>query len=36
MLNNLGTPSPELQINFGVLQTDAANSAIGLGSMRLE
>ena len=30
MTNNLGTPSSELQINFGVLQTDAEISATGV------
>ena len=30
MNNNLGTPSSELQINFGVLQIDTENSATGL------
>ena len=29
MINNLGTPSSKLQINFGVLQTDRENSATG-------
>ena len=29
VINNLGTPSSELQINFGVLQIDAENSATG-------
>ena len=29
MINNLGTPSSELQINFGVLQIDTENSATG-------
>ena len=36
MINNLGTPSSELQINFGVLQIDTENSATGiLGSKRM-
>ena len=30
MINNLGTPSSELQINFGELQIDTENSATGL------
>ena len=30
MINNLGTPSSELQINFGMLQIDTENSATGL------
>ena len=30
MINNLGTPSSELQINFGVLQIDTENSATGI------
>ena len=30
MINNLGTPSSELQINFDVLQIDTENSATGL------
>ena len=30
VINNLGTPSSKLQINFGVLQIDAENSATGL------
>ena len=30
MINNLGKPSFELQINFGVLQIDTENSASGL------
>ena len=30
MINNLGTPSFELQINFGVLQIDTENSATGI------
>ena len=30
MINNLGTPSFELQINFGVLQIDTENSDTGL------
>ena len=30
MINNLGTPSSEMQINFDVLQIDTENSAIGL------
>ena len=29
VINNLGTPSSELQINFGELQTDTENSATG-------
>ena len=29
MINNLGTPSSELQINFGVLQIDTENSSTG-------
>ena len=29
VINNLGTPSSELQINFGVLQIDIKNSATG-------
>ena len=29
MINNLGTPSSELQINFGVLQIDTENYAPG-------
>ena len=29
ILNNLGLPSSELQINFGVLQIDTENSATG-------
>ena len=29
-MNNPGTPSSELQINFGVLQIDTENSASGL------
>ena len=29
MINNLGTQSYELQINFGVLQIDTENSATG-------
>ena len=29
MINNLGTPPSELQINFGVLQIDTENSATG-------
>ena len=29
MINNLGTPSTELQINFGVLQIGTENSATG-------
>ena len=29
VINNLGTPSSELQINFGVLQTGTENSATG-------
>ena len=33
MINNLGTPSFELQINFGVLQIDKENSATGRQSI---
>ena len=33
MINNLGTPSSKLQINFGVLQTDTENSATGVRSV---
>ena len=29
MINNLGTTSSELQINFGMLQIDPENSATG-------
>ena len=29
VINNLDTPSPELQINFGMLQIDTENSATG-------
>ena len=29
MINNLGTPSSEQQINFGVLHIDTENSATG-------
>ena len=29
MIDNLDTPSSELQINFGVLQIDTENSATG-------
>ena len=29
MINNVGTPSSKLQINFGVLQIDIENSATG-------
>ena len=29
MINNLGTPSTELHINFGVLQINTENSAVG-------
>ena len=32
MINNLDTPSSELQINFGVLQINAENSATGVKS----
>ena len=32
VINNLGAPSSELQINFGVLQIDTENSASGLRS----
>ena len=32
MINNIGTPSFELQIDFGVLQIDIENSTIGLTS----
>ena len=28
MINNLGTPSSEMQIDFGVLKIDTENSAI--------
>ena len=30
VINNLGTPSFEMQINFGVLQIESENSATGL------
>ena len=30
VINNLGKPSSEVQINFGVLQIDTENSATGL------
>ena len=30
VINNLSTPSSELQINFGVLQIDTENSATGI------
>ena len=30
MINNLRTPSSEVQINFGVLQIDTENSATGI------
>ena len=30
VINNIGTPSCELQINFGALQIDAENSAPGI------
>ena len=30
MINNLGTPSSKVQINFGVLQIDTENSATGV------
>ena len=30
VINNLGTPSSELEINFGVLQIDAENSTTGI------
>ena len=30
MINNLGAPSSKVQINFGVLQIDTENSALGL------
>ena len=30
MFNNVGTPLSKLQINFGGLQIDTENSAIGL------
>ena len=30
MINNLDTPSSEVQINFGVLQIDSENSATGI------
>ena len=30
MINNLGTPLSEVQINFGVLQIDTENSASGI------
>ena len=33
MINNLGTPSSELQINFGVLQIKTENSATGDANM---
>ena len=29
VINNLGIPSSELQINFGMLQIDTENSATG-------
>ena len=29
VINNLGTPSSKLQINFGVLQIETKNSATG-------
>ena len=32
MINNLGTPSSDVQINFGVLQIDTENSATGIFS----
>ena len=36
MIINLGTPSFELQINFGVLQIDTENSATGMQASRNE
>ena len=30
MINNIGTPSSEVQINFGVLQINSENSATGI------
>ena len=30
VINNFGTQSSELQVNFGVLQIDIVNSAFGL------
>ena len=35
MINNLGTPSSELQINFGALQIGTENSATGLETSSL-
>ena len=34
VINNLDTPSSEIQINFGVLQFDAENSATGTMTIR--
>ena len=36
IINNLGTPSFKLQINFGVLQIDRENSATGLTKQLLK
>ena len=36
MINNLGTQSYKLQINFGMLQIDAENSATGIAYFRYQ